>query len=271
MNKLSMLLIITILSLLCYIWFADINNKDTVVSPQVSPDTGVVKAKRVSPPPVQRLLAKLSVDAATREVAEQLLPLDEATLKAVWEEEFGCYVLGFEAMPAEDLFSDECAEPLLTAGSLAEARWMQRHGYPSRSQLALLKDPEARTRIYQLAEQNFPPALGLVAVDQFSIGEYEEAANVALDYRAYSDKSKSFPYRLRGEALVANNVKLLGIVQLKVADLLGDVEAGYLYNQYVGSSLSAQRASLDNAYLYMSRVFGVLFEDFPSDPRPQGG
>ena len=222
---------------------------------------------------LDRSLMALDVSGDALQIAKQLMPFDEDTLEVVWEHEFGCYVLGAEKVPVQDQAENICGVGFLTAGSYDEALWMQKHGYPSQSQLALLQDDANRALVLELAHQNYLPAMTLVAIDDYNKGYYEDSASWALSVNAYSNKEKTFPYRIRGEALFAQDNMMIGnaLTELKIAHILGDREAGYIYNRYLAGRTSLQQITMDNAYLYMSRVFGVLYEDFPSDPRPFRG
>ena len=96
-------------------------------------------------------------------------------------------------------------------------------------------------------------------------GDFKEASNLALSHVAYSDKSKTYPHLLYGEALFLIDMKALGVPQIFVAGLLGDSLA-----QGRAIALSPDiyfsTSALNHAHGYLRRVFG---SEIPKDPRPK--
>ncbi|MCX7555208.1 hypothetical protein OS175_15155 [Marinicella sp. S1101] len=217
----------------------------------------------------EKSLTQLNVPEGLKSVAEELLPISTEELSMAWEEEYGCYVFGSEGLDAEsDLLSNECNHALLTAHSFEEAQWMQRQGYPKKSNLDKLNNSDFREKLRQLANQNYTPAIALLAIYEMQSGNTEIALDLSSTLAAYSDRHLTFPHRLNGEALIANNMTDLGVIDLQVASLLGDTEAGYLAHRYIGNNTVLAMSTVNNAHLRMSRYFKLPFEEYPFDPRP---
>jgi len=243
---------------------SDAKQKEVVISEKQPVNKIVSKVKSI-----ERSISKLTVSQDARLLAEQLLPISPDELARVWEEEYGCYVYGSENVSIDDaLLSNECVYSLLTADSYDEAMWMQRQGYPSKGNLNKLKNAGFRESLEELAGQNYKPAIALLAIHDLESGNTESAVSRALTLTAYSDRNLTFPHRLHGEALIANDMGDLGAIDLQVAALLGDTEAGYIATRYIGSNVVLTRSVINNAHLRMSRYFNLSYEEYPVDQRP---
>ncbi|KAA3638718.1 MAG: hypothetical protein DWP95_12065 [Proteobacteria bacterium] len=212
-----------------------------------------------------------SKDNKHQERLELLKPLSKSELEHKWEEAYGCYIQGAEKVDDDVLLSTECANSLLTASSFEEAVWMQRQGYPDKYQLDLLNYPENVSKIKQMADKKYVPAINLMAVHSFQNEHYKNAMSWALRASAYADPTDTFPFRMHGEAMIKGGFFELGLAELKVADYLGDSDAGSLFLQLTSDSSIKASSAIENANLIMARRFNAPFNQYPSDPRPVGG
>jgi len=194
------------------------------------------------------------------EVFELLKPPKDRELEYVWNDEYGCYD------PREDP-EEACQYDFLNAKSLKEAKWMKNNGYPTKSMLNLVNNPNYRDQIKELARNKYPAALTVASIEAIEIGNYREAAHLALSTIAYSDKSKTYPHVLYGEALVLDDKKIAGVTELFIAGLLGDPMAN---GRAIGLSPNTPYTvtTLNSAHNYLKNIFGL---NVPNDPRPMGG
>ena len=203
-----------------------------------------------------------SISADAQYIVDVMQPLDSETLKDEWKSQFGCY------STKEDTI-DACKNSYLTASSYEEALWMQRHGYPSLANLKLLEEPANIKYLRELANKNkYTPAMALLAIQSIDNEDYRGASSMALKLVAHSSYDKTFPHRIRGEALLAVNDIFFGLSSLKVASILGDDETMYLFNRYLYKHPSLAVKAADQANLYLGRIFGVPSGQFPHDKRP---
>lgn len=263
-------IVIIVLLLVLGFYVFKLNSQDTVLkdtNPSLDQVSNIAQKKHETKSSLERAIENLKVHDSDREFARRLLPIASVELKDFWEEEYGCYSYG-KNQSVEFFVSSECEHSILTANSFEEAEWMQKQGYPSRSVLALLKDKANMPAIKKLANENFVPAINLMAMASFENGDYQDAASWALTSNAYSNKQSTFAYRIRGEAQISNGIQELGLMELKVASYLGDEEAEYLFNRYAYANPRVGIMAVEHANLYMSRTFGVPFDQYPSNPRP---
>ena len=202
------------------------------------------------------------ISGAAQYLVDALQPINVETLKDEWQSQFGCY----SAIPDN---TESCKHMYLTASSYEEAQWMQRHGYPSLANLKLLEDPANIKYLRELANKNkYAPAMALLAIQSFNDEEYHDASFMALKLKVNSSRRNTFPYRLRGESLLAENNLPFGLLELKVASILGDYKSKYLFNRYLHKYPNLAVKAADHANLYLGRIFGVPSGQFPHDERP---
>ncbi len=198
-------------------------------------------------------------------VVDIIKPINETLLLNNWESEYGCYKGNVNL--AGDV---NCKNSFLTASSFDEAIWMQRQGYPRNSSLELLNHPEEIKILESLAFKNkYIPAMSVLAVKYLENQDLEKAKLIGTYLTAYS-KSSSFSHKIYGESLLANNDLYYGLYNIKIASILGDNEAQYVFNRYLPTNGNIALEAIDRAYIYMSHEFG-LAEDYPTDPRPISG
>lgn len=202
---------------------------------------------------------RVSQSSADMELIKQLQPPDMSQLKYVWTEEYGCFV-------KKDDSERDCEFDFLNATSLKDALWMRRNGYPSKSMLKLVQDPSYKKEIYELAKNKYPAALAVVSIEAMKLGNYREAAHMALSNIAYSNKAETFPHLLYGEALMKDGKDIAGVTSFYIAALLGDTMAnGRAMSNSPDTPFST--VALNSAHNYLRNVFGV---NIPKDPRPEG-
>ncbi len=181
----------------------------------------------------------------------------------VWEDEYGCFDVNTE-------ITGSCDYEFLNAKSVEEAQWMKRQGYPSRQMLDLALDVTKKEEFERLLDNNYPPALAVATIHALRSGDSERASQLALSFRAYSNRSDSFPYRLYGEALQNSGDRLSASINFQVAGILGDsdsyataiglAEGDTIFSQYTTS----------RAYEVISNTFNTSLNELPKDPRPDG-
>lgn len=266
-TKTKNILLISVTCLLSYLYYynfyhVDENNSEithqTVPMNELSTEDNSNKKRKKNSTPLVSDDAQYIVDA--------LAPISKEVLADSWKLEFGC----FTKSKRIDSDTDSCDNMFLTARSFEEALWMQRQGYPSSSDLNLLEDSRNLIYLEELANKNkYTPAMALLAIQGLNDNKFEDASSMALKLTAYSSNTDTFPHRIRGEALLAKNDMFFGLSALKVASLLGDIEAKYLFNRYIQQYPILAVQAADHANLYMGRVFNVAYGQYPVDIRPQ--
>jgi len=206
---------------------------------------------------VRAIKSKLPKELINSGLIQLLKPPEDRELEYVWSEEYGCF---------DDELEDSCKYDFLNAKSVIEARWMKNNGYPTKSMLDLVNNPNYKNQIKVLARSKYPAALTIASIEAMKLGNYREAAHLALSNIAYSDKSKTYPHVLYGEALVLDEKTIAGVTQLFIAGLLGDYMAN---GRAIGLTpdVAYTTATINSAHNYLKNIFGL---NVPVDPRPMG-
>ena len=260
MNNIKYLLIFIVL-VMGSVFVFNFNQQDEKIKPDRSHLTVTAlpnkeeKAKKLT----EQTNNKKHYNQASAEVLKRLKPPSTAELEFVWQDEYGCSFQDDEGL-------ENCKYKFLKAHSYKEAVWMKNNAYPTKSMLDLAEDPAYQDQLVALARDNYPPALTISAIKAMEAGYYREASNSALSAIAYSDRSKTFPHVLYGEALLLDNKKILGVTQFYVAGLLGDFLAN---GRAIGLSPNTpySTTALNSAHRYLRNKFGA---NYPYDPRPMG-
>ncbi|WP_395377558.1 hypothetical protein [Marinicella sp. W31] len=210
---------------------------------------------------------ELSIEA--EELLFVLEPLTFDALERQWSEQYGCYKYSADQVDKNILLEDECSDQLLNAKSFEEALWMQRQGYPTKTQLQLINDRAHLEALLELANNKVPIAAALVAIAAIRTEQTKSAVLWAAEYGALVSNDNSFQYRLLGEAHMLANSDSLGLAELQMAALLGDSQSENLFYHYANDRPMLIADAINHAHLVMGRIFGVSMEHYPKDPRPK--
>jgi len=202
-----------------------------------------------------------------------LKPPKDEELESVWIDEYGCFEIASPNNEQLEGFVDElnhpqesCKYKFLNAKTFKEAVWMKNNGYPTKSMLDLVKNPDFEEQLAEMVKNKYPVALAVASINAIERGDYKEASSLALSNRAYSDKSMTYPHVLYGEALLADNMQIAAVSQFFAAGILGDPWANSRALQ-LSPDKSYAVTALSTAQNYLKNVFGI---DIPNDPRPMG-
>lgn len=201
--------------------------------------------------------ARTKISQEKSEILQILQNPSNDELSHVWEKEYSCYYSQ----------AGECKYSFLNAKSLDEAKWMRNNGYPIRSMLDLINDASRKQELMELVKDKYPAALTVASISAMERGDYREASHLALSNLVHSDKSKTYPHLLYGEALVLDNKQPLALPQIYVAGLLGDSLAQGRATSLSGD-VHVSTSALNSAHGYLRRVFGG---QAPKNPRPTTG
>lgn len=198
-------------------------------------------------------------DDLLKELSMQLRVATDEELKKSWKNEYGCKLEG------------TCPYTMMNASSYEESLWMKRRGYLSRTVIDKLKDL-SRKDLITLAQNENLNAKKLLAISAISSKNSKLAKSYARSARAYENASDTFSLRLMAQAYIVDNQPMLATVELRMASLLGDVDAAKEYERLTRNSA---REFLDNtnllAFRYLSSRLALPPNEWDSDPRPNGG
>ncbi len=210
--------------------------------------------------------------ASVKNIASYITP---EYLETNWENEFGCAAF---RVPK----TYQCKHPELGANSYEEAIWMFENGYPSESELSFM-EALSDNDLLTLAKQKHWLANLLLAQ---RAAEKSDSAGAGARYfrRSLMQRISPYTYRKWADTLVENaNAKSStwayekAAERLQIAKLLGDYQAGkelykLYYEDWGGGDLDINVVSSINesAYLFLSRYFGTIQDNWPVSPRPVG-
>jgi hypothetical protein len=194
-----------------------------------------------------------------KELVTQLHVATDEELKKSWKNEYGCKLEG------------KCPYFMMNASSYEEALWMKRRGYLSRTVIDKLKNISHEDLI-NLERNGNLNAKKLLAISALRSKNSKLAKSYARSARAYENASDTFSLRLMAQAYLVDNQPMLATVELRMASLLGDVDATKEYERLTRNSA---REFLDNtnllAFRYLSSRLALPPNEWDSDPRPNGG
>ena len=273
MNNKIILILFAILLIPVYFIFEQLtpDNKTWKYS-EINTTANIGNAQKELDRKATALKPKLKQVEYSVEAEEMLLVLEPLTfdeLESKWDEQYGCYKYGVDQVDKSLLLEDECTDQLLNAKTFEEALWMQRQGYPTKSQLQLINDQANIEALLELANNKIPLAAALVTIAAIRTEQANPAVLWAAEYGALVSKENSFQYRLIGEAHMIANSDSMGLAELQIAALLGDSQSSNLFLYYAKNRSMLIESAINHAHLVMGRIFGVPMEHYPKDPRPK--
>ena len=245
-------LIIVALSLFVFISYNSINREtDNSNKPSIKPD---YIEKNIT-----THLTEKYENEHLKELAEQLHVVSDEELENVWANEYGCKSEG------------TCPYIMMNASSYEEALWMKRRGYLSRTVVNKLKNLSQEDLI-NLERNGNLNAKKLLAISALRSKNSKLAKSYARSARASEYASDTFSLRLMAQAYLVDNQPMLASIELRMASLLGDVDAA---KEYESLTRNSARELLDNtnllAFRYLSSRLSLPPNEWDADPRPNGG
>jgi hypothetical protein len=189
-----------------------------------------------------------------KSIKQQLLPMEQNQLNQLWRESYAC-----DWQPNDGIgdIQKRCFRYYMTANSRVEAKWMQRHGYPSRGQLQLLDDKPKLKAIQKLSDQLNTQAMTLMVMAYRDSKNYPKAIALVQRLRHNAPLSQSFAHRLYADTLIeskpSNNDMAHVLAALSIAALLGDSEARIRVDKYFDEMPYLQDLAQNHANAYINK------------------